>query len=155
MEILGGIVGVVLVVLLFVLAIFWLIFPWLVHSQLKSLIEGQERLQDLLRTIVSLNKKMQAPTADSATPLPTSSKPKRPLSVPPPQPVLSPPPVSPLYFFSADGEDSDPHSLDEMRRFRQSGKLTDDTLVVRQGDTEWQPASIFTELCFERDNDAA
>ncbi len=148
MEFLGGIVGLVLVVLLFVLAIFWLIFPWMVHAQLKSLIEGQERLQDLLRTIVNLNQKMQEPTGGSAKPLPTSSKPKLPPSVPPPHPVPSPPPVSRPYFFSVDGQDSGPHSLDEMRRFRKSGKLTDETLVIRQGDTDWHPASMFTEICF-------
>ena len=60
-----------------------------------------------------------------------------------PEPLVSRP-----YFFSVDGEDSGPHSLEEMRRFRESGSLTDETLVIRLGDKEWQPASMFTELFF-------
>jgi len=69
---------------------------------------------------------------------------------PPPQPVAPTPPASRPYFFSADGKDSGPHSLDEMRRFHKSGKLTDETLVIRQGDADWQPATMFPEICFER-----
>jgi hypothetical protein len=68
----------------------------------------------------------------------------------PPQPVAPAPPASRPYFFSADGKDSGPHSLDEMRRFHKSGKLTDETLVIRQGDADWQPATMFPEICFER-----
>lgn len=68
---------------------------------------------------------------------------------PPPRPV---PPVAvstPRYYFASDGADSGPHSLDEMRRLRQSGRLTDETLVFREGDKEWQPSSMFSEICFE------
>ena len=59
-------------------------------------------------------------------------------------PVLRP--VSRSYFFSLDGKDSGPYSLDEMRLFRRSGTVSDETLVVRLGDSEWQPASMFTEI---------
>lgn len=76
--------------------------------------------------------------------------PAQPAPAPPPQPVASAPPASRPYFFSADGKDSGSHSLDEMRRFRKSGKLTDETLVIRQGDANWLPASMFPEICFER-----
>ena len=54
--------------------------------------------------------------------------------------------ISPAYFFSVDGKDSGPHSLMEMRQFRASGILSDETLVVRLGDKEWQPAYMFTEF---------
>src|ERR1017187_5711440 len=63
-----------------------------------------------------------------------------------PQPV--PKPVSRSYFFSLDGKDSGPYSVDEMRLFRRSGTVSDETLVVRLGDSEWQPASVFTEISF-------
>lgn len=68
---------------------------------------------------------------------------------PPPRPV-PPVAVSTLrYYFSFGGADSGPHSLDEMRRLRKSGKLADETLVFREGDKEWQPSSMFSEICFE------
>ena len=63
-----------------------------------------------------------------------------------PPPVLQP--VSRSYFFSLDGKDSGPYSLDEMRLFRRSGTVSDETLVVRLGESEWQPASMFTEITF-------
>jgi hypothetical protein len=77
------------------------------------------------------------------------SDPVTPPIAPPPRPV---PPVAaskPRYYVSSDGEDSGPHSLEEMRRFRQSGRLTDEALVFREGDKEWQPTSMFSEICFE------
>jgi GYF domain 2 len=78
-----------------------------------------------------------------------AAPPPQPVPVPP-QPVAPAPPASRPYFFSADGKDSGPHSLDEMRRFHKSGELTDETLVIRQGDADWQPATMFPEICFER-----
>ena len=75
---------------------------------------------------------------------------KKPAPAPSPQPVAIAPSVSRPYFFSVDGKDSGPHSLDEMRRFRKSGKLTDETLVIRQGDADWATASMFPEICFDR-----
>jgi hypothetical protein len=67
---------------------------------------------------------------------------------PPPSPAPAPKPVQRSYFVSIDGKDSGPHSLDEVRKLRQIGKLTDETLVIRQGDSEWQAASMFPEICF-------
>jgi hypothetical protein len=63
------------------------------------------------------------------------------------QPV--PKPISRSYFFSLDGKDSGPYSLEEMRLFRRSGTVSDETLVVRLGDSEWQPASMFAEITFK------
>jgi hypothetical protein len=74
-------------------------------------------------------------------------------TAPPPAPQSRPaPPVSATalrYYFSCDGVDSGPHSLEEMRRLRQSGRLTDETFVFQEGDEEWQPAIMFSEICFE------
>lgn len=80
---------------------------------------------------------------------PPPAPPVQPASAPPPQPVAPPRPASHSYFFSVDGKDSGPYSLDEMRRFWKSGKVTDETLVIRQGDVQWQPASMFPEFSFE------
>lgn len=49
MDILGGFLGLIIIVLAIVLALFWIIFPWLVYSQLKTLIESQKRLEELQR----------------------------------------------------------------------------------------------------------
>jgi hypothetical protein len=54
------------------------------------------------------------------------------------------------YYFSANGINSGPHSLDEMRRFRHAGRLTDEILIAREGDKEWQPVSMFPEITFEK-----
>lgn len=79
----------------------------------------------------------------------TASSPVAPTPVPllrPVQPVAA---TTPRYYFSSDGVDSGPYSLEEMRRFRQSGRLTDETLVFREGDKERQPTTMFSEICFE------
>lgn len=54
--------------------------------------------------------------------------------------------TTPQYWFSAGGVDSGPHSLDDMRRLRQTGKLTDDILVYREGEQSWQGARMFPEI---------
>ena len=59
MEILGGVLGLVLVVLAVVLALFWLIFPWMVHSQLKDLIELQKRQESKLDTMNGLLERIE------------------------------------------------------------------------------------------------
>lgn len=68
-------------------------------------------------------------------------------SAPVPSPALPPPAPRP-YFFCTDGADSGPHSLEQMRLLRRSGNLKHETLVIRHGDTQWQPASMFPEICF-------
>jgi len=78
-----------------------------------------------------------------------TAPPVQPTPTTPPQPVASEAPASRPYFFSVDGKNSGPHSLEEMRWFHKSGKLTDETLVIRQGDAEWQPAIMFPEIFFE------
>ena len=53
------------------------------------------------------------------------------------------------YFFSVGSKDLGPHTLEQMRQFRQAGILTEDTLVCRLGDNDWQPASMFVEIWFQ------
>jgi len=56
-------------------------------------------------------------------------------------------PSEPTYCFWLDGKDSGPHTLTAMRQLRSSGKLTDDILVMRQGDGQWKLATEFREIC--------
>lgn len=77
---------------------------------------------------------------------------------PAPVPATVPPPIGPSerapaplpkprsYFFALDGKDSGPHSLEEMRQFRRSGTLTDETLVIRLGESEWHPVGMVAEI---------
>jgi len=84
--------------------------------------------------------------ADSKPPEPPPQP--RPAQTPTPPPPPAPNPTPKPYFVSIDGKDSGPYSLEEVRQLRKVGKLTDETLVIRQGDSEWQAASMFPEICF-------
>ena len=97
---------------------------------------AREKFEPLLRTL-EVTKPPEPPAAPRPAPAPP---------VPPPSPA--PQPASRPYFVSIDGKDSGPHSLDEVRKLRKVGKLTDETLVIRQGDSEWQAASMFPEISF-------
>ena len=67
-------------------------------------------------------------------------------------PPVIPPPPNPkpakhaAYFVSLDGRDSGPHSLDDLKRLRQAGSVSEDTLAFREGDSEWRPLSQFAEI---------
>ena len=97
---------------------------------------AREKFEPLLRTLEA--------TKPPEPPAPSRSTQASP--VPPPSPA--PQPVSRLYYVSIDGKDSGPYSLDEVRQLRKVGKLTDETLVIRQGDSEWQAVSMFPEISF-------
>lgn len=104
-------------------------------SIIEAINIARKNIEALIRIPAGLGK-----AAPPAQPEPTAS----------PQPTAPPSPPSRPYFYSADGKHSGPHSLQEMRRFRKSGNLTDETLVIRQGDADWQPATMFPEICFDR-----
>ena len=70
--------------------------------------------------------------------------------VPPPRAARPVAPRSLQYYYSSDGVDSGPHSLEEMRRYREAGTLSDETLVFREGGTEWWPAPMYSEIYFDQ-----
>lgn len=63
----GGIIGIALLVLLILLAIFWLIFPWMVYAQLQGLIQGQKRLEESHSIIQHMLTKMERHNSITAT----------------------------------------------------------------------------------------
>jgi len=67
MEIVGGVVGVVLVVFAVVLALFWIVFPWMVYSQLKGMIESQKRLEEMQQLTNYVLEKIERHNSQTAT----------------------------------------------------------------------------------------
>ena len=106
-------------------------------SVVDAVIAARKEIEPVLQAIADANKSMPdaiRAVRDSGRPLPISSKSKQ----------LAQHSFS--YFFSADGADSGPHTLEEMLQFWQSGRLNSATLVVREGDSEWRPFSQFPEF---------
>ena len=130
----------------------WLVFVSGVISGLillgfaRVIAHSYESAQRLYRIEVLLQRVGGDRNTQRGVPVPVPTTREQP--IPPSQAVPDSLPILRPYFFSVDGKDSGPYSLDEMRQFRKSGKLTDETLVIRQGDGEWQPVSMFTEICF-------
>jgi hypothetical protein len=142
---LSGIIGLVLAVLFIVLAIFWLIFPWMVYAQLKSLIQGQKKLGDLQGTTQHILTKMERHLDG----IESSLSPLKPLTVridtsPPTQPGSSP--AQPAYYYSTDGVQQGPVAASDLKLMRKDGLITDDAPVLREGDSQWRTYRDFLAL---------
>jgi hypothetical protein len=142
---LSGIIGLVLAVLFIVLAIFWLIFPWMVYEQLKNLIRGQKKLEDLLSTMQHILTKVE----HHLDGIESSLSPSKPLTVridtsSPAQPGTSP--AEPAYYYSTDGVQQGPVAAGDLRLMRKDGLITDDTPVLREGDSQWRTYRDFLAL---------
>ena len=132
MEILSGIAGIILFVLLIVLAAFWLIFPWMVYAQLNKLIEGQKRIEDSQSTMQHIFTKMEShlngiETSLSSTRLTSST-------------------AQAVYYYSADGQQQGPLAAADLRSMHKDGLVTDDTPVRHEGETEWKTYRDFLAL---------
>ena len=126
----GGIIINFLFLLLFVLAIFWLIFPWMVYAQLKNLIQGQKKLEDLQSTTQQILTKMESHLEGierSLSPA-TPSAPEK------------------AYHYSSDGTQQGPLSAADLRSMRKDGLITNDTPVLREGDSKWRTYKDFLSL---------
>jgi hypothetical protein len=132
MEILGGIAGLILFVLLVVLAIFWLIFPWMVYGQLKSLIQGQKRLEDsqsmMQHIFTKMERHLDGIEISLSSTNPTSSSPQA------------------AYYYSTDGQQQGPLAAADLRSIRKDGLITDETPVLREGESQWRTYRDFLAL---------
>ena len=63
-----------------------------------------------------------------------------------PPPIVPPPIPSVSFFVAQDGQQTGPFDLNTLKIMMTSGKLTPDTLVWKQGMTEWQRAGNQGEL---------
>ena len=131
-AVLGGIIGLVLMVLLIVLAIFWLIFPWMVYGQLKSLIQGQKRLEDSHSMMQHIFTKMESHLDGIEISLSST------------RPASSSTQVA--YYYSTDGQQQGPLDAAGLRSMRKDGLITDDTPVLREGEAEWRTYRDFLAL---------
>jgi hypothetical protein len=50
------------------------------------------------------------------------------------------------YYYAADGEEMGPYTLSDIREFRDAGVITEDTLLFREGDTQWRAFLQFAEF---------
>ncbi len=132
MEILSGMVGLILFVLLLVLGIFWLIFPWMIYAQLKSLIKGQKKLEDSHNMMQHIFTKMER-HLDGIE-----------ISVVSTNPLSSSPQAR--YFYSADGQQQGPLFTADLRSMHKDGLITDETPVLREGQTQWDVYRDFLSL---------
>ena len=98
---------------------------------------AREKIEPFLQAISDSQKTLPETiraSRDPARPLPVAAKTKQAAQ------------HSFSYFFVRDGADSGPHTLAEMLQFWQSGTLSSETLVVREGDSEWRPFCQFPEF---------
>jgi len=53
-----------------------------------------------------------------------------------------------MYYYSSTGKETDggPLTVAEIRQLRKDGKIHDDTLVCREGDSEWRAVCLLTEF---------
>ena len=143
MEIFSGIVGLVLVALLLLLAVSWLIFPWVVRYQLNKLIKGQDKLAELLKAAAMEANGHLGGIAVSVSP----PKAKVPAALPvavPAEALIDYPQAE--YYLSTDGQQQGPISAADLRIMRKDGLITDETFLCRDGDSEWKPYRSFLAL---------
>lgn len=50
------------------------------------------------------------------------------------------------YHYAVDDGEMGPYTFDDIREFRQAGVINQDTLLFRNGDTQWRPFAHFTEF---------
>jgi hypothetical protein len=50
------------------------------------------------------------------------------------------------YYYAADEGDMGPHTAEDIREFREAGMVIDDTLIFREGDTQWRACKYFPDL---------
>jgi hypothetical protein len=82
-----GIIGLIVVILAMILAIFWLIFPWVVYAQLRAIVREQKRTNNLLTALLAQTAE-PVPGSTGGPPVPLGDSPK----VPEPVYTAEPPP---------------------------------------------------------------
>ncbi len=132
MELLGGALGLLLSMLLLILAIFWLVFPWMVYAKLNAMILSLKRLEDSHATSIHIFNKVarHLETIERQGSAPSS--------------VLTSSEVT--YSYSSDGHQYGPLTAADLRRMRKDGLITDDTPVVRSDQQEWKTFRDFLAL---------
>lgn len=56
-----------------------------------------------------------------------------------PRIVVPPVPGTEDYFIASDGKAAGPHKLESLRNFLERGKITQETMIFKQGAAEWKP----------------
>lgn len=123
-------------------------------SSVKGLISAAFFIGALMASFISAQRRKIEQTILSAkSPVPPTKpieESKSPEPIKPIAPSKSPDFVQPtpyhIYFFSIAAVDLGPHTLQEMKRLVAAAQIDAETLVFRDGDTNWKPLNQFQEL---------
>ena len=124
----GAIVYLIFGIILFCLAIAWLVFPFIVISKTNQMIKQQAEMVTCLTQLLHVSNKSERhlevtqKSVAQAAPKPAS------------------------FYYSTDGKNQGPVTADDLRTMRKEGLLNDDTLVIREGDSEWKQYRHFLAL---------
>jgi hypothetical protein len=119
MQFIQGIFGLVLLVLGLFLILFWAIFPWMVHHQLRHLNEGLKSVLAQLKDAATAEKARQEQEAIARAQLP-------------------PVPGTELYYVALKGEAAGPHKREAIESFLAKNTITVNDWILRVGDREWR-----------------
>jgi hypothetical protein len=116
----GAIVYLIFAIVFFCLAIAWIVFPFIVISKANKMIKQQAEMVNCLAQLLHV-----------------SNKSERHLEVTQ-KSVAQVAPAQANFYYSTEGRQEGPLTADDLRNLRQAGLINDDTLVVREGDSEWK-----------------
>ena len=122
--------------LVLALGVLWIIFPLLVLSKFNELLKVQRAIHAALQSANTA----RAEIADEE-----QTKRQQAKSSPPSlgaRQVIA----DPTYHYAAEGEQIGPYTSHDIREFCDAGVITNDTLLIKDGDTQWKPLSEFAEF---------
>jgi hypothetical protein len=120
-EMLTGVVGLVILVFLVALGIYWLLFPWFMYSKMDKLIALQKESNAIAERFVG--EVAQLRRTEPASRLPQSG-----------------PPAEPAYWVRIGSDTNGPFPIDKIRELRKRGTIEDETPVAAEGSSEWKKA---------------
>lgn len=116
-EILTGVVGLILLVLIVAISIYWLLFPWFVYHKLDKILAALDRVAKAV-ALVGVQAANSSAAASAATPLP-------------------PIPGTETYHVAVGSEVTGPHTLEQIQALHAKGTIDGKTWILRQGAAAW------------------
>jgi hypothetical protein len=98
---------------------------------LKQMLKSQQKAEEHLRVLRSTHEEQTKREHVKSSPPPLAAR----------QVV-----ADQTYHYIAEGEQIGPYTSRDIREFRDAGVIANDTLLLKDGDTQWRPLSEFAEL---------
>jgi hypothetical protein len=130
-NIFGGLIGFFILVCLITLLVYWIAFPIIVARYLKPMLQSQQKAEEHLRVLRSAHEEQTKREHAKSSPPPLDAR-----------HVV----VEQTYHYSAEGEQIGPYTFRDIREFRDAGVIANDTLLLKDGDTQWKPFCEFAEF---------